>query len=125
MRGVAFWFLVSAVVYVLCGMAFGIYMAAMQDFTLAPMHGHLNLLGWVSMAIFAVYYHLVPRAAEMTLARVHFALATLSIWLLVPGIAMAITGQGEALAKVGSACALVAMLVFLTIVVRSRRSVPA
>lgn len=125
MRGIALWFLVSAIIYVLAGMSFGIWMAANQDFQLAPVHGHLNLLGWVTMALFAFYYHQVPKAAESSLAKVHFAVATVSIWLMVPGIAMALTGRGETLAKIGSVGGIITMLIFLTVVLRTRRIVAA
>ncbi|TKT75281.1 hypothetical protein [Aquamicrobium sp. LC103] len=120
MRGVAFWFFFSAALYVAVGMAFGIYMAASHDHQLAPVHGHLNLIGWVSMAIFGMFYQLVPRAAESRLAKVHFALATLGLWLIVPGIALAMQGRTEALAQAGSLVTIAAMLLFVFIVARSR-----
>lgn len=122
MRGIALWFLVSAILYVLAGMSFGIYMAVTQDFILAPVHGHLNLIGWVTMALFAIYYHQVPAAAESRLAKVHFIVATIAIWLMVPGIAMAIMNRGETLAKIGSSLGIVTMLIFLTVVLRTRSS---
>ena len=121
MRGVALWFLVSAIIYVLVGMSFGIWMAVNQDFQLAPVHGHLNLIGWVTMALFAFYYHQVPQAAEGPLPKLHFVVATVSIWLMVPGIAMALTGQGETLAKIGSIGGIITMLIFLAVVLRSRQ----
>lgn len=121
MRGPALWFFLSAAIYVLAGMMFGIWMAATQDHSLAPAHGHLNLVGWVSMAIFGIYYHLVPSAGQSMLARVHFVLATLGVWILVPGIALAVQGRTEALAQAGSLLTLVAMLLFVVIVVRNRR----
>ena len=58
MKGVAFWFFASDVVYVcyVClGMIFGSQMAASDDFTFAPAHAHLNLVGWVTMALFGIY----------------------------------------------------------------------
>lgn len=125
MRGLALWFMVSAIVYVLAGMVFGIYMAVNQDFVLAPVHGHLNLIGWVSMALFGFYYHLVPQAAETQLAKLHFAVATLTIWVMVPGIAMALLQQGETLAKAGSLLAIATMLIFGFVVLRSRPAAAA
>ena len=55
MKGVAFWFFASGVVYVCLGMIFGSQMAASDDFTFAPAHAHLNLVGWVTMALFGIY----------------------------------------------------------------------
>ncbi|SMH51292.1 hypothetical protein [Mesorhizobium australicum] len=120
MRGVALWFFASAVVYVTLGMLFGIWMSASHDHTLAPAHGHLNLVGWATMALFGVYYHVVPAAAQSPLAKVHFALSTLAVWFMFPGIILAIQGQTEILAIIGSFAALLSMLTFLFVVLRTR-----
>lgn len=122
MRGIAFWFLMLGILSALAGMVWGIQMAATGDHTLSPAHGHLNLVGWVSLGIFAFYYHTVPAAAVSRLAKVHLALATLGLIIMVPGIAMAISGSGEALAKVGSLVVLLSMLTFALVVLRSRES---
>jgi len=124
MRGVALWFFLSAVVYVSLGMAFGIWMSASGDHMLAPAHAHLNLVGWVTMALFGVYYHLVP-SAQGQLARLHFALATVGVWLMAPGIALAILGKTELPVVLGSFCTLASMLLFLAIVVKNAAAQPA
>lgn len=120
MRGVAFWFFASGVVYVTLGMFFGIWMSASQDHTLAGAHAHLNLVGWVTMALFGVFYHLVPSAAASRLAKVHFAVATVGVWFMVPGIALAIMGQSELPVIIGSFATAASMLLFLYIVLRSK-----
>jgi len=125
MRGVALWFFASAVVYVTLGMLFGIWMSASHDHTLAGAHAHLNLVGWVTMALFGIFYHLVPSAADTRLAKLHFAVATVGVWLMIPGIALAIRGQTEILAILGSFATLGSMAIFLyTVAARSQR-VPA
>jgi cbb3-type cytochrome oxidase subunit 1 len=124
MRGVALWFFASAVIYVTLGMVFGIWMSASHDHQLSAAHGHLNLIGWVTMALFGVYYHLVPSAAESRLATLHFIVATVGVWLIVPGIALAIRQTTELLAVLGSFVTLASMLMFLFIVLRNQR-VPA
>ncbi|UWQ91234.1 hypothetical protein QEZ52_20560 [Aliisedimentitalea scapharcae] len=121
MKGIALVFMALAVITALMGMAWGIQMAASQDHTLSPAHGHLNLLGWVSCAIYAFYYHLMPRAADSGLAKLHFALVLASLVVSIPGIAMAIRGQTEALAKGGSLIIVASMLVFGLIVLRSAK----
>lgn len=124
MKGLAFWFFALGVLSVLIGMGWGIQMSATQDHGLAPAHAHLNLLGWVGFAIFGVYYHLVPQAAETRLAQAHFVLSVVGLAALVPGIAMALTGQGDVLAKIGSVLSLAAMVTFGLVVVRSRERAP-
>ncbi|MFC3166375.1 hypothetical protein [Ciceribacter thiooxidans] len=123
MRGISFWFFMTAVIYVTLGMIWGIVMAATGDHRLAAAHAHLNLVGWVTLALFGIYYHLVPRAGEHLLAKLHFAVATVGVVLLVPGIAMAVSGAGELLAKVGSVLTLASMLLFAVVVFRSRKAV--
>jgi len=124
MRGISFAFLICGTIAVLIGMAWGIQMAATGDHALSPAHAHLNLLGWVSFAIYGFYYHLVPAAAASRLAWAHFGLALLGLIVIVPGIAMTLTGAGEAMAKIGSLLSLLAALTFLVVVLRSRAQAP-
>lgn len=121
MRGIAFWFFLSAAFYVLFGMGFGIWMSASGDHQLASAHAHLNLIGWVSMALFGIYYHLVPAAGESRLAKLHFVVATVGLWTLVPGIALAIQRHTETFAKLGSLITILGMVLFVAIVIRSRQ----
>lgn len=120
MQGTAFWFFASATLYVTVGMGWGIMMAATEDFALSPAHAHLNLVGWVTMGLFGLYYHLVPETAETWLAKVHFAVATVGLWLIVPGIVMVVQGGNTTVAKVGSVLTLLSMLIFVATVFRSR-----
>lgn len=71
------WFLRLAVLYFIAGVGLGIHMASSHDYGLAPVHAHLNLLGWVSMALFGLFYRAVPAAAGSKLAKAHF-------WIFVP-----------------------------------------
>jgi cbb3-type cytochrome oxidase subunit 1 len=101
-------------------MAWGIHMSATTDHTLAPAHGHLNLIGFVMMAVFGAYYALAPKAADTRLALIHYGLSVLTVIVLVPGIVFAINAQGEIMAKAGSVLAVLTMLVFLATVLRNR-----
>lgn len=110
---------VTAPIYVLVGMVFGIYMSASGDHTYAPAHAHLNLLGWVTIALFGTFYTLVPRAARGRLPKIQVALAHIAVITMFPGIILAISGTSEILAKVSSVIAILSMLLFLFIVIRS------
>lgn len=115
-------FFFCAAIFALVGMVWGIQMSATQDHSLSPAHGHLNLLGFVAMAIFGTYYALSPSAAASRLAWVHFGLSVLSVLVLVPGIVLAISGKGEMLAKLGSVLAVLAMVIFAINILRHRIS---
>lgn len=106
----------GAAIYALLGMIFGIAMSASGDHTLAAAHGHLNLLGWASLALYGAFYSLYPQASTGLAARAQVVLAHLGVIVLTPGIALAILGQGEALAKVGSVLVLLSMAAFLAVV---------
>ncbi|MGR3761414.1 hypothetical protein ACUXV3_14970 [Roseobacteraceae bacterium NS-SX3] len=121
MTGISKTFMLIAVLSALAGMAWGIQMAASHDHSLSPAHGHLNLLGWVSCAIYAFYYHLVPEAAKGLLPRLHLGTTLLALMVLVPGIALAIQGRTEAVAQAGSLLSVLSMLLFAGVVLRSPR----
>ena len=120
MKGIAFWFFAVAALCVTIGMAWGIQMSASGNHVLSGAHAHLNLVGWVTMGMFGLYYHVVPAAAERSLAKVHFIVALTGVVLLVPGIAMAVTERGELLAQIGSMLTLISMLIFLFTVATNR-----
>ncbi|MEZ5796523.1 MAG: hypothetical protein R3D63_02940 [Paracoccaceae bacterium] len=65
-------FLVIAPVYLAIGVLFGMYMGATGDHAMAPVHAHINLLGFTLMMVFGMAYHLVPAAGDSMLGRVHF-----------------------------------------------------
>ncbi|OSQ52564.1 hypothetical protein [Marivita geojedonensis] len=119
MKSIPTAFFATGAVFALIGMAWGIQMSATHDHTLSPAHGHLNLIGFVAMSVFGAFYALSPGAAGSGLAKVHYGLTLLAVVVMVPGIAFAITEQGEALAKAGSLLALLSMALFCFIVLRN------
>ncbi len=87
MPRVALWFFAVAPIYVLIGMGLGIYMGAADDFKLYPAHAHLNLLGWVTMALYGTFYALA-RDASRRLAWTTFWLNNVGVIILFPSLAM-------------------------------------
>lgn len=71
------WFLRLAVLYLIAGVGLGLYMAGSHDHSMRPVHAHLNLLGWVSLALFGLFYRAWPEAARTRWAFAHF-------WLYIP-----------------------------------------
>ena len=118
MKSLATLFFLTGALAVLIGMCWGIVMSATQDHALAPAHAHLNLIGFVVMSIYGIYYALTPRAAAGIIARVHYGLALLGVVLIVPGIVWAVQGTGDTAAKLGSVVTVLAMLVFIAQILR-------
>ena len=88
-------FLRLAVVYVLLGVTLGIVMAASHDYTFKPVHAHLNLLGWASMALFGLWYRSAPAAAETRLAKVHFWLHNIGLPIQMITLTMYVNGNSS------------------------------
>jgi hypothetical protein len=119
MQRLPFYFIGLATVFALIGMGYGMYMAGSEDHTLAGAHAHNNLLGWVTMALYGLYYAAVP-AAVTRLATIHFSITVLANIVFPFGIGMAIVGQTPALAAIGGALQIIAMLIFAYTVWRYR-----
>lgn len=78
MQGVARNFFTLAIIYALAGMALGLHMSITQNHSQMPVHAHTMAAGWLMSAVFAFFYHLVPKAAIGLLAQVHFWLCAVS-----------------------------------------------
>jgi hypothetical protein len=85
------WFLVAAVLYLGVGEAMGTWMGITEDFALAPVHAHVNLLGWATLALFGLAYRAYPALAASRLAPVQFTAATLGAGAMGVGIFLSIT----------------------------------
>ena len=81
-------FLRLAVVYILIGVSIGVGMSASHDFTLKSVHVHVNLLGWVSMFLFGLWYRMVPASGETGLAKAHFWIYNTAFPIQMAALAM-------------------------------------
>ncbi len=82
------WFVFACIIYSIIGFSWGALMGGIADFRhfvdqrmfgrlIVRAHTHINLLGWVEMAIFAAVYYIIPRLVKrpiysMRLVKAHF-----------------------------------------------------
>jgi len=118
MKKIDIYFLLLAVVLLICGALLGIVMGARQDFELTPVHAHLNLAGWASLALFGLTYRAYPQIASNNLARFHFIISGTASVLLPFGIGLAVLRGSEGLAIGSSILWLSGVLLFLVQLVR-------
>jgi hypothetical protein len=111
-------FLLSASASLLVGVSLGISMGIRQDFALAPVHAHLNLLGWASLALFGLTYRAYPELNQRRLAKVHALLAVPAAVLLPAGIGLAIFEHDERLVIAASLAWLAGCMTFFVQLVR-------
>jgi hypothetical protein len=118
----AAFFLVAALL-LLSGMLLGLYMGAHNHFALAPLHAHINLLGWVTLALYGTFYALTKETYSARMAWINFALSVAGILGMIPFLYLTLsTPDGETnygpLAGGAGAIAMLGLLVFLVSVVR-------
>jgi len=90
-------FIKAAMVYFVLAMLLGIHMSRTGAvYPSMPVHVHFNLLGWISMMIYGVAYHILPRFSGQPLWNEklsvwHFWLANIGLigmalgWILIGG----------------------------------------
>lgn len=88
-------FVYACIIYALIGFSWGALMGGISDFRhfvdhrlhgdlIVRAHTHINLLGWVEMAIFAAVYYIIPRLINrpihsMGLVKAHFWIHNLGL----------------------------------------------
>jgi len=106
-------FLLLATVCLTAGVSMGIVMGIRHDFSLAPVHAHLNLLGWTSLGLFGLAYRAWPDLREGWSARLHFVLSAPAAVLFPIGIYLSIMHEQPMLAIIGALLWLGGGLTFL------------
>lgn len=118
----AAFFLVAALL-LLGGMSLGEYMGAHEDFALAPLHAHINLLGWVTLALYGTFYALTKDTYSPRIAWINFAFSVAGILAMIPVLYLVLsTPDGAAnygpIAGAAGGVAMLGLLVFLVAVFR-------
>ena len=113
-----------AVVFVVAGMIWGIIMAISDDHSAMPAHAHLNVLGWVSLFLFGVYYRLHPSLERAKSAIAQVWVSIFGTIILTIGVGLVHTGHaiGDPIAAVGSIIVLLDMLLFGWLVLQGERA---
>jgi cbb3-type cytochrome oxidase subunit 1 len=117
-------FLRIAAVYFVVAVGLGLYMGITTQFTQTPVHAHLNLLGWVSMALFSLIYHVHPAAGETKLARWHFWLYNATLPVFMAALFLMLAGN-EALGPFVGIAATTTLIAIVLFAVNLWRNVPA
>jgi cbb3-type cytochrome oxidase subunit 1 len=106
-------FIIIAVGYLIVGGCLGFFMGITQNFTLIPVHAHILLAGWASLAVMGLIYNQYPRSATTRLAKLHFWLHNIGLPIFMGGLALQLTGHPVPVALVAGATAfLVGLIVF-------------
>ena len=93
-------------------------MAISGDHGAFPAHAHINLLGWVTSAIFGGYYALNPAKAARKIAMIHYGLYNLGLVVMLPALYLMLQGNTtlEPIVAGGSLIVAAAVLLFAFVV---------
>ncbi len=121
-------FIIMSIVYLMIASVIGVLMALSPGFiSLRYVHSHLMLLGWVTMMIYGVGYHILPRFAgrliqQKTLCEFQFYLANVGLIGLVVFYTLALNSPEvsvyRTLAFVSAAAELISSLIFLYVMLK-------
>ena len=120
-------FVGASLIYFLFAAVIGVGMAALPDwYDYIQIHVHFMLLGWMSMMIFGVGYHILPRfqghaRIPSGWARIHFVLANAG--LLAMGAAWWAgnsipSGTWTRVLAAGGALSVIGFVIFMAIIFR-------
>jgi|TARA_R110002072_G_scaffold18622_1_gene69476 hypothetical protein len=114
-------FIKSAVIYLIIGLLLGLYMAMTQDHSQIPAHAHLNLLGWVTMALMGLVYKSWPPISVTKIAALTYWLSHISVIGLTIGIGLIYAGypEYEPIAAISSIAVLMNVVLFAFLVHRN------
>ena len=125
MPNVSFAFFALAALYGLGGMEWGSQMGSSGDHATLAGHAHLNLLGWVNMALMGTFYALVAGRYPRWLAWLNFVLTGLGAAAVATAMAY-LFARGdksfEPLVIAGSIASMAGMASFLAAIFLSWRN---
>lgn len=109
-----------AVVYFVIGVGLGIVMGVSGNHSQFPTHAHINLLGWVSLALIGLIYRQFPDIARNKLAQIQFWLHNLALPVTMLALVGVLRGNAalEPVAGVGSSVIGVSVVLFAVNVLR-------
>jgi cbb3-type cytochrome oxidase subunit 1 len=116
------WFIKASLIWLGVGVVIGLAMAAHPAWAIyRPAHLHALLLGFVTMMIYGVAYHVIPRFSghplrHRTLAGLHWATANIGLAAMIAGFVLRVstdtTAIGTGLLAVGGTLSSAGAVVF-------------
>ena len=110
-------FLRTSVIFLTCGVVLGMKMGMAEDFTQAPTHAHLNLIGGVWLFLAGLFYNANPQISGRLMGA-HYLTTVLGMIGFAVGLYGKLAGAawGEAPLIAGSTLTGLSLLLFAVIV---------
>jgi len=119
-KNIALNYIVIGAVWLVIGMILGIAMGAHEDFQFAPVHAHINLIGFACHSIFGIAYKQWPALVSSVFAPYQFWIFVVATPITLVGLVFTVTGGPLLPTIVGSLGVLVGAALFCFMVWRVR-----
>jgi hypothetical protein len=114
-------FVAIGALWLLVGMVLGIGMGASNNFELAPLHAHINLIGFVCHSIFGMAYRQWRALKSSALAPFQFWIFVIASPVTLLGLYFTLTGGPELPTIVGSIAILIGTALFTVMIWTERQ----
>jgi hypothetical protein len=119
MRKLDITFVAIGALWLVLGMGIGIVMGASENFSYAPVHAHVNLIGFACHTIFGLAYRQWPTMKSSWLAPIQFWIFVIATPITLIGLVFTLTGGPVLPTIIGSCGVLIGAALFAVIVWRS------
>ncbi len=111
----------TAAILLIVGMVFGIYMSASGNHAATGAHAHLNLIGFVVMSIYGIFFGLNPQRSGGRLPKILWGLNTVAAVVMFPSLALLLYGHPsfEPIVAIAALLALAGAILFAVILFRT------
>lgn len=103
------WLIRISVIYLFIGTVVGMYMSITEDFGLSSLHTHILLLGWTTMTLAGLIYHIFPTITRSILCKIVFILLNIGVPIMMIGL---IYLEYIAIVSAGATITSIAILIF-------------
>ena len=115
-------YILIGLVWMICGMAFGIWMGMTERLFFANTHAHANLVGFVASVLFGLIHNAYPNLAKSRIAVPQFWVYEIGAVLLVLGKGVTDGGGSNSLVKFGALVVIIGAAMMLVMFVRKTMS---
>ena len=87
------YFFRAGILFLIVGIGLGLQMAISQNHNVIGAHAHINLLGWVTSALFGGYYALNPAKAEGRRPMIQFVVYMIGVICMGTSLYLLLSGN--------------------------------
>ncbi|KGP93058.1 hypothetical protein N780_12075 [Pontibacillus chungwhensis BH030062] len=103
-------------IYFFIAVILGLIMSITHDYSFTPVHVHMNLLGWTSLTLAGILYHLFPQLEQSISGKIHFWLHNIGLPIMMVSLYLLISLENESFgigAAIGSIITVIGVIVFV------------